>query len=285
MKIQSIPQTPPVDHRWVRQVFSAANQPGKQIVLHDHTLGLDLSPNGEHSLEVAGVEFGQYVGEHQDDDLTSPVRMIAHIGGTREEVFEVLFTSQGEGEGETRPVIILEVSSQEATASVSAHSNTVVWLSMKDREAYKRVSDWLPQFLDLDFQTATQIANTPNRSDLESELQRNFSRILEVTHPGDPTAPFAFRRLCEAWSCVNVSGKEKLSGFSVTAPGSLMDWLAPFSSQSTGKAASIDSVPHMMGDAATRDKAKAILGSADSDPKAAVLDFLGETEDGKGGGQ
>jgi hypothetical protein len=285
MSIRLIPQLNAVDNNWIRQVFCASD--GNQIVLHDRTYGIHLPAAGIRSIQVAAVRFETAVGDMRTDNLVSPVRIVAHIGGTREDVTNNLWDAAQHNPG--RQAIILEVSSQEATSSLSAGIGNIVWLSMKSRQAYKKVSDWLPQFLDLTFEDAEKIANEPDRAALDPEIQRKYAQLLDITHPGDPAAPLAFRLLCEAWYQVNVAGNTLLSDFPITAPTNLDDWLKPFSPEGDSDPATIESVVAKMGDADTKEKAKKVLETANGEPRANVVAFLGmkgeSSEKSEGGAQ
>lgn len=277
MSIQLIPQPPPADNNWIRQVFCTSD--GNQIILHDRTYGIHLPAAGNRSIQVAAVPFEDAVGDMQVDDLVSPVRMVAHVGGTREDVTNHLWSTAARNS--ERRAIILEVSSQEATASKSAVIDNIVWLSMKSRTAYKKVSDWLPQFLNLSFDDAVKIAQAKDRGALEPKIQEEYSKLLDITHPGDASAPLAFRLLCEAWKDVNIIKNSELSVFPINAPTILAEWLAPFAPDGIDDPAKIASVVSKMGDAASKGKAEKVLKAANNegDLRVEVLAFLGTIED------
>jgi hypothetical protein len=257
MSIHLLPPTPPHDHKWIRQVFSTTNHTGRQLVLHDNSKGLNLPPRGPRSLNVAAVSFDHVVGNVQPDDLASPVRMVAHIGGTREDVVNLLTLHTSIA---PRLAVILEVSSQEAVPLPSIESTNFVWLSMKSREAYKRVSDWLPQFLDLSFKDAVKIAKATDRTELDPDLQQRYAQLLDITHPGDPSASLAFRLFCEAWT-LNNGQTTKHDGISITPPDSLDRWVTPFK---VGTTTSYNTaVAAMMGTPSLRAKAADVLNAAE----------------------
>lgn len=228
MSINLIPLTPPDDHRWIRQVF-CVNTPNRQLVLHDHTRGIHMPVGGVHPIQVAAVPFTDSIANTQDDDLTSPMRMVAHILGAREEVINHLWAAPANNS--ERQAIILEVSSQEATSSLSAVNGNIVWLSMKSREAYKNVSNWLNQFLDLSFKDARNLAELQSRSQVTGELEyleEKYSKFLNVILPGSVDAPLALRLLCEAWLYTSGEESKVESSIMIHAPQNLKDWLEPF---------------------------------------------------------
>jgi len=215
---------------------------------------------GVHSIQVAAVPFTDLIANTQAGDLTSPIRMVAHILGAREEVINLLWAAPANNF--ERQAIILEVSSQEATSSLSAVNGNIVWLSMKSRAAYKKVSDWLPQFLALDFETAKTIAVAEERGSLSTELQRKFAHLLDITHPGDPTAELAFRLLCEARVACETGGATEQFGITIHPPTGLEAWLVPFSPQGNTDEERIAAVVAVMGSTEAKAAAEMILLAA-----------------------
>lgn len=163
-----------------------------------------------------------------------------------------------------------------------SESPKIVQFVMKDGNAYRATSVWLPQFLALDFETAKAIAAATDRWSLHPDIQRDFAHLLDIIHPGDPTAPLAFRLLCEAWEEVNIKGNTSLSDLPITAPENPSDWLAPFV-RAEGRPASIEEVVALMVDGDFKGKVKGVLDATDGEAmKKAVLNLLGRADDRTG---
>jgi hypothetical protein len=275
MNIAVIPNNPPAGDRWKQRVCITTDST-KRIVLHDHSGGLYLPSNQYDSLKIADVEFKEHF--KVSTDVANLVHVVAHVE-SRDVFTTGVFEPPAEGQtAVSGPLIVLQVSRPESVADASESSDRIVWLSMKSREAYKKVSDWLKQFLDLSFEDAVKIAKESERAALDPDIQRKYAQLLDITHPGDPAAPLAFRLLCEAWYEKNVAGESELSGFPITAPTILDDWLAPFSADEKVDPASIASVCAKMGDNVTKVKVEQVLNDAKGDPRTHILAFLGIKE-------
>ncbi len=226
MSIAIIPSTTPSNGRWIQQVVQRmADQ--QRLVLHDHSSGLYLSGGDYDSLKVAEVDFKPLAQLANDVPNNSPIHVVAHVIN-RANFLAAFFKSPAAGEEfDSRPRIVFHVGRPESVAVDSLVSSDIVWISMKSREAYKKVADWLPQFLDLSFEDAVKIANATDRAALDPNFQRKYAQLLDITHPGDPTASLAFGLLCEAW-LMNNGKPTTCEGIPSTPPGSLDDWLAPF---------------------------------------------------------
>lgn len=266
-------------------MFCTTSPRGKQLVLHDHLSGLCLPTTGARSIIVAAVSFDNVVGSIQADDLASPVRMVAHIGGTRQDVTLMLFGA--DATDTARQTIILQVSSQAATSD-SAINNNVVWLSMKSREAYKKVADWLPQFLDLSFDDAVEIAKATDRAKVPPEIERRCPEFLDIIVPRRIENLLAFRLLCEAAKVVEkennkrkakgekMSNTAEQSGITIHAPVDIGDWLAPFGGSGA------EDIAHVAGmiDSGAVKAAEVVLKAANGDGNLsdAITKFLNLSE-------
>lgn len=255
---------------------------GRCLVLRDHRNsgpGAVSIQNGQVTrADVAGVDFLPSTISVPEGQECPFVHAVCHLDELDRRAVE--FFEDRVSASERPKMVILQAST--ASGGVGwAHEtlDRIIWLSMKDKAAYGRVREWLPEFMDLDFATAKLIAGAPDRGSLSDTIQRTCPHLLDITHPGDPTALFAFRLHCEAWEEVNVNGNASLSGFPITAPSGLTDWLAPFSPQSNGDRASIESVVAMMGDQETKTKVRAVLSAAEKSPRIPVLDLLGRPND------
>jgi len=291
MNERPIPET----NHWIRKIVSAT-QGQHRLVLHDHRAQL----NGSVTLDAATLVRADVAGKPTDpiNFLTllqgvipatedSLWRVVCHINTNRTSfatspeplipgvpLFPPALTGQ--------KVIALQVATSDSlpddpTVQHTDAGNDYVWLSMKSREAYKRVSDWLPQLLDLSFDDAVQIANARDRGALPPRIQDAYTKLLDITHPGDPTASLAFRLLCEAWKEVKVTGNTEVSGFPITAPSGLEEWVAPFSPDGSDETAKIASVVSKIGDADTKVRVKDVLEAAKNsgDLESKVLALLG----------
>lgn len=112
----------------------------------------------------------------------------------------------------------------------------------------------------------------------DTSTQKAFLDRLLAIWTAFPINLLAFRLLCEAWEEVNVKGNASLSGFPITAPSGLPDWVAPFSTQSDGSTATANSVVALMENEDTKSRVEAVLNAADCNPEKAVLAFLGRTD-------
>jgi len=158
----------------------------------------------------------------------------------------------------------------------------IVELSMKDGNAYRQNTGWLGQFLLLSFEEATEIAGAANRGDLSEEIRRKCPNLLDITHPGDPTAPLAFRLLCEAWEEKEINRKNELSGFEFEAPANSEEWRKPFT-RAEGQTVTIEEVVALMVDGDFKGKVRAVLDATDGEAmKKAVLNLLGRADDPTG---
>jgi hypothetical protein len=209
--------------KWIRRVFAAHNN---QLVLHDHTGGIVLTNNALTSAQIGGdVEFKANVALASDDG-TSLIRMVAHIGGTRISVIEHLFVPNGEPV--QKKAIILQVSSQSTVSEHSTASDLVVWLSMKNRAAYKQVDKWLPEFMSLTFNDAQELVKAGLREKVSSACEARYPHLLDVILPRTIENRLALRLLCEAW--LMTDGKKEMphGDIVIHAPVSPDDWFEPF---------------------------------------------------------
>ena len=117
---------------------------------------------------------------------------------------------------------------------------------MNNREAYRKVDLWLPEFMDLDFDTAKIIAQAADRGSLAPEIERKYAHLLDITHPGDATAEFAFRLLCESMVLCDGKATGTVADIPITAPTQLGHWLDPFSPAGATDDQRIDAVVTMM---------------------------------------
>jgi len=260
---------------------------GMCLVLRDHR-EVEAAPgavtinNAQVSrANVADVNFpgANFPGQFHK---TVQIHVVCHLTENRDNVeFQ---DPPPTSDHEDSPVRLIILQASKGNDSISLTHETVgdkVWLSMKSREAYTKVSEWLPQFLNLSFEDAVKIAEAKDRGALAPKIQEDYEKLLDITHPGDPTAPLAFRLLCEAWAEVNVKKNTTLSGLPINAPSKLDDWLAPFHPDGDGNPAKIASVVSKMGDAASKGKAEKVLKAADGegDLRGEVLAFLGTIKD------
>jgi hypothetical protein len=300
-------QVNPPGGQWRRKllVHSATQIP---LALHEHRLrgAVKIEQGVITQVDVAGkdnepcepVSFLNYVTLATGAvEQIGPYRMVCHLNTDREAFAANPEGREGAGamplfSGGTvgKQVIALQVTTQESLDATHENrddlGNRYVWLSMKDRAAYRRVDDWLNEFMALDFETAGIIAEAPDRSSL-AKFERSYRHLLDITHPDDPTAPLAFRLLCEAWMGSQYLTKSDLSGYSICAPASLDDWLEPFR-RGENQPATVDAVVAMIGDDATKGKARRVLEASETDRFEAVRDFLGwksATSESKGGAE
>jgi hypothetical protein len=226
----------------------------------------------DRPFEIEGVSaFGQ-----------SPVRGIVH---TLVDPNVYVKTLYDENQPANLEAILLRASTSFSVLKDHYFEGMIVCFSMKNGDAYRNTSEWLKEFMALDFETAKTIAEAPDRSSL-ADLEGGYRHLLDITHPGDPTAELAFRLLCEAWEAEQIDGVSELSGFAITAPRNLSGWLAPFGSRE-GQAATSEEVVAMMGDEDLKAKVWAVLNAVDCEArKNAVLTLLGriDTRDSVEGG-
>jgi hypothetical protein len=146
----------------------------------------------------------------------------------------------------------------------------IVQFVMKDGNAYRKTSDWLPKFLALDFETAKIISEAQDRDSLDVKIQQRFSHFLDITHPGDPTAELAFRLLCEARvTCGSVDEKDR-NGLTIHAPKDLAAWLVPFSVHGDDNQ-KIAEVVAMMGCETAKKAAQAVFAALQKNENALEL--------------
>lgn len=273
-KIKLLPQDPLPAGSCQRQVFQE-NKSQRQVVLHDHNGSIEFQAGSLHSAKVAVEEFKDHVTQSKDDG-SSPVYMVAHIFDDRKGVMEGLFDDCENGT--TRETIILEVSSTGTVDKKEAPvCGSFVWLSEKSQGAYKRVPDWLPQFLRLDFETAKAIAEATDRGVLSPKVQDDYNHLLDITHPGDPTASLAFRLLCEAWKECRPSDSIELHGMTIHAPTDLPSWLQSFGAKN------ISEVGRRIGHEEIGAKAEKVLRAVDEngDLVGPIEEFLSESANSK----
>lgn len=217
----------PVVDRYIRKAVSYA---GKILVVSDYLgeilqIGAIVDASAGRQTIAKGVPT--YVWAHHAPE--SRIRCVVHIDTryvTRDDFEKALFASPPPAPAPK--VILLQVSSVDGgVIEENEIRGDFVWLSMKSRAAYNKVADWLPQFLDLSFEDAVKIVNAPDRAALDPGFQRKHAQLLDITHPGDPTARLGFRLLCEAW-LMNNGKPTTCAGIPITPPGSLDDWLSPF---------------------------------------------------------
>ena len=268
-------QFPGTNH-WKRKILS---KDGIAIVLHDHrdTNAIKGAVTLENDVisraNVADCEFSALLAVPAPNPATNPERAVVHIIGNRSGFLAAAFPG-----ADSYQAIILQATTQDSGLGDDHEpAEKVVWLSMQSRESYKKADKWLPQFLRLSFEDAVKIAKAKDRGTLDPRIQEDYAKLLDITHPGDPTASLAFRLLCEAWTEVNVNQNRKLSGLPITAPKDLTGWLAPFAPDGNDDAAKIASVVSKTGDA-DKTKVRNVLDAANDDPKEQVLAFLGLTQ-------
>ena len=265
----------PNTNHWKRKILFANGIP---LALHDHRnttniIGAVTVENGQLlRANVADVDFIQQLNTLDQNPVTNPEHAIIHITGNRIDFVTACYPCNDAYKG-----IILQATTQVSLNESHEATENVVWLSMADRTAYTKVSEWLSEFLALDFVTAKSIAEAEDRWSLKPEIQKKYEKLLDITHPGDPAATLAFHLLCEAWHEVNVVGNKELSGFPIAAPSNLDDWLAPFSPEKADDPIRIASVVAKMGDNDTKTKVKNVLDTAKGgqSPKDYVIALLG----------
>lgn len=240
-----------------RRVFTVE---GKQLVLHDHTPGINAPDELLISVTVGNESFTNRV-RLSSDDRASLIRMVAHFRAKRADFLNHLFEP---AEQIGRSVIVLHVSGQVEVGEPSEATTNVVWLSMKDHEAYRKIDDWLPQFLSLSFEEAAKIAETADRADLPAAIQKRDA-LLDITHPGDVTSPSALQYLAEAWLLKHSEQRTDVrEGIEFHAPDQPDDWLTPF--QQPGRPApTVDSVAVKMGKGRSQ-AAKRLLDAGTANP-------------------
>lgn len=249
----------------------------KVLVASDHTSGICLN-EAKNAVKVANRDLSQIrrleVADPKLEDQL--VYCIAHIDldvHHREDFEDALFVTRPD----PQQVIVLHVSNVTSLSLPhDSRKNGFVWLSMKNREAYRMASDWLPEFLKLDFEEATEMAGASIRDDLAPEIQRKYPNLLNITHPGDATSKHAFRLLCEAYLLCNGETKKEIEGISIHAPMSLKDWLAPFGAKPEDDNA-IDEIAAMIGTGEIQTKVKNVLravGEKAQDLKSPINAFL-----------
>lgn len=256
----------PVATRFIRKAISYKNQ---LLVVSDH-LGhvtfancvIDASA-GRQPI-VNGVKAYDWP-QHLPD---SPIRCVVHIDTqnvTRAAFERALFSPPDPDP--TPNVILLQVSSVDGgLAEDSMIRSNFIWLSMKDRTAYTKVSHWLPEFLVLDFETAKELAAFTDRNQA-AKHEETFRHFLDIILPGDPTALLAFRLLCEARLACGNQDELDMSGLKIKAPKDLAAWLAPFSVHGDDNQ-KIAEVVAMMGSDTAKKAAQAVFSALEKDEKA-----------------
>lgn len=278
---------------WIRKAVSVKDTDAF-LFLHDRRGSVEIEGGRIVKADVAGKDedpvcFSDYI-DLMDGEITveETYHLVVHPLSSRGDFptdpdarrdnLSPLFPLATTG----KKVIALQVTTEGCLSLAHLGTQTIagnqyVWLSMKDRAAYRKVADWLSEFTALDFETANSIASAPDRSSL-ARFEGVFSHLLDITHPGDPTAPLAFRLLCEAWEAEQVDGVGEPSGFAITAPKIPSDWLAPFV-RPDGQVANVQEVVALMDDEDFKGKVKAVLDATDGEStKKAVLTLLGRTD-------
>lgn len=269
-------QFPDTDN-WRRKILSVGETP---IGLHDHRNEGDaqgavtITNDTILRADVANVCFKSHVRLPLTGKNITVKHVVAHLDTPNIDNFlNAAFPNRAEEEF----VIIMNVSRQDSgLASAHYAGENCICFSMKDRRAYSKVDDWLEQFLRLDFDVAKVIAEVNDRGELPPDLQDYYAKFLDITHPGDPAAPLAFRLLCEAWKIKCIDEKDDCEGISITAPSSLTDWLKPFSVVGADDSA-IATVVAKMGDNDTKTKVQNVLDTVykGEDPSDHVKSLLG----------
>jgi len=296
---------------WNRKIL-VEKESGNPLVLHDHR------DCGSVTIADGKIERADVAGSSPDDpicfrnhvdvpngDAPPPALyyLVCHMKPSRRDFpgnpdsregagITPLFPAEAGAGAGSKKIIALQATTGNSLTGMGkvleVAGNHYAWLPMNDRTAFRKVDAWLKEFMALDFETAKSIAEAEDRWSLKQEIQEAYEKLLDITHPGDPTAPLAFRLLCDAWHEVHVAGNTELSGFPITAPAILDDWLAPFSPEGTGDPA-IASVVSKMGDGDTKEKVKKVLETATGDPRVHVVAFLGikekASEKSEGGAQ
>lgn len=210
---------------------------------------------------VADVDFRESEVRIPDVRDSGLFHAVCHIDEDhRDEVdfYEPLPEGDRQGEEHSKMVAI-QVSTAGRVKPAHKVTAEVVWLSMFDRGAYTRVNEWLPEFMDLDFETAQAIAGAPNRESLSEDVQRRYSHLLDITHPGDPTVELAFRLLCEARLACGEAESSVIGLVEVRAPVALDSWLEPFEPKGKDQSERIAAVVAMMGSEEAKESASAVL--------------------------
>ena len=260
----------------------------KLLVLHDHTCGIRLE-NGQLNGSVATVRILENC--HTFSGTTPDViHVVAHTSDfNRISMTNAFFSGNASG----KQVIVLHVASGGFVQHVCENTNhsdaNFVWLSQKDTHlAYRKVSEWLPEFMKLDFKTAEDLARIANESDhgQASAYETDYAHLLDIILPGRIENRLAFRLLCEAYKCKRIDNKNDCEGIEIHAPEGIGQWLAPFGKVEGGddaaKAKAIDEVAGMIGSGEVKKRAKAVLeaGNGTGDLKKAIGEFLNPEEEG-----
>lgn len=286
MNVKSIPNVTPLDFTWQQRLFKSYELP---LVLRDHTRGIYLPSGALDSAKVANVEFKDHVALAATTGVRNQVHVVAHLGtaDTRTSVQGDLFDPPV-GVSDCNS-IILQVT-RESITSVSEFSGNFIWFSMKDRNAYEQIGQWLSEFLKLTFEQAKQLAAFKTRADAH-EFEAEFSHFLDIILPGRMENLLAFRLLCEATKVVaeentkrtarseQTSNTAELSGITIHAPEQLEQWLAPFGKKPEDVKA-IEHVAGMIGSGDLKKAAEKVLKTVkdQNNPSSAITGFLEAVE-------
>lgn len=225
MKESQFPET----NHWRRKILRVGDIP---IVLHDHRAENNLQ--GAVTVErgqvlranVADADFINHASCCALPGKVTVNHIVAHI--QNRDTFAAACFPEGLNR---RQMIVLQSTTSSSLSDDHADAKTFIWLSMKNQEAYKKVEDWIGQFLELSIADAKKIAALQSRSEVSGELEYledKYSKFLNVILPGSIDAPLALHLLCEAWICTNGKESKIESGIMVHAPQNLNSWLRPF---------------------------------------------------------
>jgi len=255
MSIAIIPQNPAPNHRWKQRIFKSKHYPHTLLVLHDHSVGLYVPGSTYDALQVADQEFKELVVSG-DDDGSDPIHAIVHAENRKMFTGDFFSPLTERGAPDSRKRIVLQVSRTSSVASLSESEESVVWLSMKDRAAYQRIAEWLPEFLKLDFETAAKIADSAKHG-IRTKVagyEENYAHLLDVILPKRVENLLALRLLCESWLLIHwnqgssfprrndlsnalgisVDDYRLPAGVRLNSPESLDDWFRPFGENHDG---------------------------------------------------
>jgi hypothetical protein len=280
---------------WTRKIL-VEKQNNKQLVLHDHraTGSVTVTTNQITRADVAGrdgdpISFLDHVGlpsaTCQPPEL---YYLVCHIKTSREGFAKnpescdhpiPLFPNGTTG----KKVIALQATTQDSLTGegklLEVLENSYVWLPMNDRSAYHKVSDWLPEFLKLDFDTAKDLAKAAKTGDRSkaTQFENDYAHLLDIILPGRVANLLAFRLLCEAKEACNRDDKlENYKGTRITihAAKDIGQWLAPFGENLSPP--DISKVAGMIGSGDVKKAAEEVLNAVNQnhDPSVAITNFL-----------
>ena len=278
----------------------------KQLVLHDHrdTGSVTVTVDQITRADVAGrdgdpISFLDHVTLPSATDKSPELyHLVCHIRTSREG-----FAKNPENRDNSIPlfpermtgkkVIALQATTQDSLTGkgevLEVLENSYVWLPMNDRSAYRKISDWLPEFLTLTFEQAKELAGFTSRTQA-TQFEAEFSHFLNIIFPGCIEYRLAFHLLCEAAKVVEeentkrkakgeqTSNTAELSGIIIHAPHDLGEWLAPFGENLT--AAAIPKVAGMIGSDPVKTAAGKVLRTVNENGELsqAITDFMKAAE-------